>query len=204
MRLIQGKGLQGRDTTALFSLALPGGSSFLLIRVAAPEMGPFVLMAARVLIATAALHIPASTATVLNATTSLFTAVVSVFWPGEMLSARKVAGLLLGLIGVAVVVGWTPLSIEPGSMPSGRVLIALLLLAVLATALASYSFFGLVARIGPTKTLSVLFFVPVFRIIFGHLFLNEPIGVSILGGLGVILVGVFLVMDVRFRLPAAG
>lgn len=65
---------------------------------------------------------------------------------------------------------------------------------MLATALTSYLFFTLVARIGPTRTLSVLFFVPLFGVAFGHLFLDEPIGWSILTGLAVILIGVFLVM----------
>lgn len=281
------------DLAALLSLAVLGGASFLFIRVAAPELGPFMLMESRVviaglvlmaaaklagqaipfrpywgrylvlgalygaipyaLIAMAALHIPASMAAVLNATTPLFTAVVSVFWLGEGLSARKIAGLLLGLTGVAMVVGWKPGSVDgsvlpwalcmllsslfyalgsiyakkalqgvpaiavatgqqlgaailllpgalaswPGSVPSGRAVIALILLALLATALTSHLFFGLVAKIGPTKTVSVLFLVPLFGIIFGHLILDELIGVSMLAGLAVILAGVFLVIGSR-------
>lgn len=288
-----------QDLIALLALAVLGGASFLFIRVAAPELGPFLLMDLRVLIAgvvllaaarstgqvvdfrthwrrylivgalygaipyaliaVASLRIPASMAAVLNATTPLFTAVVSLFWLGEGLSARKVGGLLLGLLGVALAVGWRPGSVDgsllpwslcmllsslfyalgsiyakrafqgvppiavaigqqfgagvillpaallswpsawPSAWPSGRAVAALLLLALLATAFTSYLFFGLVARIGPTRTLSILFFVPLFGILFAHLFLGEPISFSILAGLAVILVGVSFVIEVRPR-----
>lgn len=278
------------DLAAIAGLAALGGASFLFIRVAAPEFGPFALMGTRVtiaglllvalagvsgqsiafrenwrrylvlgilygaipysLIAWAAIHIPASMAAVLNATTPMFSALVSVFWLREPLTAIRVLGLLIGMTGVAITVGWTPGSFRtdllpwtlcmllsalfyslgsiyakkalqrapafgvafgqqfgaavfllpgallawPASPPSGRAITALLLLALLATALTSYFFFALVARIGPTRTLSGLYFVPLFGVTFGHLFLDEPIGWSLLTGLGVILTGVYLVM----------
>lgn len=53
----------------------------------------------------AALHLPAAYSAVLNATAPLFGALFSAIWLNEHLSLRKVLGLLLGLTGVAVLVG---------------------------------------------------------------------------------------------------
>lgn len=64
---------------------------------------PFVLIMA------AELHLTASFAAILNATSPLFGAVVTTAWLGEPLTARKVAGLVLGLFGVTVLVGWSAL-----------------------------------------------------------------------------------------------
>jgi drug/metabolite transporter (DMT)-like permease len=56
-----------------------------------------------VLYAIAALHIPASYSVILNSTTPLFTALLSVPLLGERLTRAKVAGLLAGAAGVALV-----------------------------------------------------------------------------------------------------
>lgn len=60
------------------------------------------------LIAFAELHMTASLAAILNATTPLFTAAVAAGWAGERLSPRAWVGAVLGLAGVAVLVGWNP------------------------------------------------------------------------------------------------
>ena len=52
--------------------------------------------------------LPASLASILNATTPLFTAVVAALWLGDALTVRKGAGLILGISGVGAVVGWSP------------------------------------------------------------------------------------------------
>ena len=62
-----------------------------------------------ILIATAELHLTAGFAAILNATSPLFAAIVAAIWIKEALPARKVVGLLLGLVGVGVLVGWSPL-----------------------------------------------------------------------------------------------
>ncbi len=61
------------------------------------------------LIATAELRLTAGLAAILNATTPLFGAVVAALWIKETLTVNKVIGLLLGLAGVAVLVGWSSL-----------------------------------------------------------------------------------------------
>ncbi len=45
-------------------------------------------------------------------TTPLFSAVVAAFWIGETLSAKKIAGLVLGIAGVVVLVRWTPIPFD--------------------------------------------------------------------------------------------
>jgi drug/metabolite transporter (DMT)-like permease len=60
------------------------------------------------LIATAQLHLTASTAAVLNATVPLFAAFAAAAWDRRSIEGRRVAGLGFGLSGVALVVGWTP------------------------------------------------------------------------------------------------
>jgi drug/metabolite transporter (DMT)-like permease len=56
-----------------------------------------------VLYAFAALHLPASYSVILNSTTPLFTALLAVPLLGERLTAAKVAGLVAGAAGVALV-----------------------------------------------------------------------------------------------------
>ncbi len=53
----------------------------------------------------AALTLPAAHSAVLNATAPLFGALFSAIWLSERLSLRKLAGLMLGIAGVAILVG---------------------------------------------------------------------------------------------------
>ena len=72
-------------------------------------------------------YVTASTAAILNATSPFFGAIVGAVWLKESLTLRQLAGMCLGLGGVALLVGWQP---EP---LSGLVLTATL--ACLAAAL---------------------------------------------------------------------
>lgn len=82
------------------------------------------------LVATAALYLTASNVAILNATTALCTAVVAAAWRREAhdrLTPRKVLGLVLGVIGVAVLVGWNPQPLTAKMMFAvGAVLLAAL------------------------------------------------------------------------------
>lgn len=64
------------------------------------------------LIAAAELHITASLASILNATTPLFSLLLSVVWLGEPLTPRRLAGVLLGVLGVGVLVGLGPVTVD--------------------------------------------------------------------------------------------
>lgn len=65
-----------------------------------------------ILISASELHLTASLAAILNATTPLFAAALSVIWLREGLTARMVAGLVCGLGGVIVIAGWSPLPLD--------------------------------------------------------------------------------------------
>jgi drug/metabolite transporter (DMT)-like permease len=66
------------------------------------------------LIASAELYIPASLAAILNATTPLFMAGVAAVWLGERLTVKRAIGIVVGIVGVAILVGWSPVSLNGG------------------------------------------------------------------------------------------
>jgi drug/metabolite transporter (DMT)-like permease len=75
----------------------------------------------------AALYVPASVESVLNALSPLFGAIFSAIWLGEALTLRKVAGLIVGTVGVATITSF-------GSLPASPLLVPAILACVLATA----------------------------------------------------------------------
>ncbi|MHC0036944.1 DMT family transporter [Pseudoneobacillus sp. C159] len=77
--------------------------------------------------------------------------------------------------------------------------LAVIALAIFCTAIAYLLYFYLIEKVGPTKTLSVTFLIPVFGMIWASLFLKEHITVGMLVGLLVILGSVFLISDVRVK-----
>jgi drug/metabolite transporter (DMT)-like permease len=101
------------------------------------------------LIAGAELHLTASFAALLSATVPLFAATYSAVWFGEQLTAVRVTGLLTGVIGVAIMVGWSAVPLT-----------GVMILAIVATLAASASYAGaavftrLKLRGVPTHTLA--------------------------------------------------
>ncbi len=75
------------------------------------------------LLAFAALSIPAGMSAILNSTMPLFGAVVGYFWLGDRIARTQVFGLLLGIVGVTVLV-WGKLSFGGGG--SGPAILAVL------------------------------------------------------------------------------
>ena len=64
------------------------------------------------LISAAEIHLTASLAAILNSTTVMFTAIVAAMWMGDALKARKIVGIILGIFGVTVLVGWDPIPLS--------------------------------------------------------------------------------------------
>lgn len=64
------------------------------------------------LISTAEINLTASLAAILNSTTVMFTAVLAAVWMGDALTARKLVGVALGIVGVTVLVGWDPITMN--------------------------------------------------------------------------------------------
>src|SRR5918995_1723594 len=144
--------MRPRDFAGLTLLGALWGGAFLFIRVAVPDLGPFLLVELRVglavvvlvlyalavgrvpkirsrwrsflvlgffnsavpfsLISAAEIYLTASLAAILNSTTVMFTAIVAAVWMGDALTTRKVFGVVLGIIGVTVLVGWDPMAVD--------------------------------------------------------------------------------------------
>ena len=68
------------------------------------------------LIAFATLTLPVGIGALLNAATPLFTAMIGVVVLGQRLTGRVVAGIAIGIGAVALVVGWSPLDLGPGTL----------------------------------------------------------------------------------------
>jgi drug/metabolite transporter (DMT)-like permease len=207
------------------------------------------------LIAAAEIELTASLAAILNSTTALFAAVVAAVWIGEALTVKKVFGLVMGLVGVTVLVGWDPIPLSgivllavgamlaaslsyaiggvyvkrtfagvpplamaigqqagaafvllplaavslPEEAPPLSAVLSALALTLLSTTVAYLLYFRLIENVGPTKTLTVTFLIPVFGLLFGVVLLGEPVGVGTLVGFAIILYSVALVTEVRLR-----
>jgi drug/metabolite transporter (DMT)-like permease len=87
----------------------------------------------------------------------------------------------------------------PSQFPSAEVVVSVLGLAVLCTALGYLLYFALIQNVGPVKTLSVTFLIPVFGIVWGAIFLGEVVTVGVIAGLLLIFLSIALVVNVPLR-----
>ena len=208
---------------------------------------PFILISA------AELHLAASFAAILGSTVPLFAAVLGARMLGERLTAARLGGLALGIVGVAVMVGWGPMTLDtttvlsvlallvasasyaasgiytklrlkgvstyslalgqqvgalvwlavpgvvlaPRSAPPAAAVGSLLALGVLSTGFAYLLYFKLLERVGPTKTSTVTYLIPIVGMLAGALVLDEPLTGGMLVGLVLVLASVLLVNEVR-------
>jgi drug/metabolite transporter (DMT)-like permease len=214
---------------------------------------PFVLWAH------AAGALPATLLSVLNATAPIWGAVVGAAWARQRPAARVLVGLVLGLAGVAVLVGVESLALAPGSgwavaaalaaslcyglsttyaraapgveplanahgsmwaaalwmlplwlataqpvpTPTPTVAGAALALGVVCSGVAYLLYFRLLADIGPVRTLTVTFLIPVFGTLWGVVFLDERVGWHTLAGGMLVLCGTALASGWRWRRTGA-
>ena len=287
----------------LIALAAIWGGSFLFMRIAAPVLGPVLLIQCRVVLAAlflaglavlrrkpldlrshwkhflilglfnnavpftlfawAAQILPASLESVLNATAPIWGAILGAAWTRTLPSPKAAVGLLLGIVGVAVLVGLDAGGLTPqvplaaggallaaacyavaalyskaaksvdafsnahGSMwgatllmapaapffpmhavPGGWVILSVVLLGILCSGVAYILYFGLMDEVGPSQTLSVTFLIPIFGILWGYLFLHEPVTPHMVIGGAIVLIGTALItgfnpLAVMRRRPAA-
>jgi drug/metabolite transporter (DMT)-like permease len=278
-----------KDTIDLIILAVVWGASFLFMRVAGPEFGPFALVEVRVAIAGlfllpflllrsglaelaanwkalvllgtlssalpfvllvySTLHITGGFASILNATSPLWAALIAWVWLADRMTVSQVAGLVLGFIGVYILVWdemsfalidgvtlailaallssvcygaaanytkryvWrvNPLVLAVGSqlgaaivlLPgavltwpeapiSGTAWMSVIAMGIVSTGLAYILYFRLIASAGPAKAITVTYLVPVFAMLWGALFINETVSLTMAVGCAVILVGTAL------------
>lgn len=204
---------------------------------------PFVCMA------WAATILPAGYLAIINGMVPLWAALFAAWLLREPLGARRAAGFLLGIAGVALLVnlgpvelnvktlaaagaavagaacwGWAgvmikqrsgmpPMGLAAGSIAWAAVLMApawvdapplqawtveataaLVAVGALCSGLAYLPFFTLIRDIGPTRTLSVGLLVPVLGVLWGWLFLGEPVTLAMLAGTALVLAALGLVM----------
>jgi drug/metabolite transporter (DMT)-like permease len=201
------------------------------------------------LFAYAVLSVTAGFASVLNATTPLFGALVAFVWLRDRPAPLRIAGLIVGFAGVLVLV-WGRLSVRddgggalavaagltaallygiaanytkkrlsgvdslviatgsliaatvflvplavlywPAAQPTVASWVSAALLAIICTGIAYILYFRLLSRVGPSKTLAVTYLIPAFGVLWGHLFLDEPVTASMIVGCSVILLGITL------------
>lgn len=118
------------------------------------------------------------------------------------LSATYIKRSLVGVSAVVIAAGsqlaafllflpLLPLSV-PASFPSSIAIFALIALAVFSTALAYLMYFRLIRILGPARAVTVTYMIPLFAMIWGSLFLHEPITWDMVVGCIVILTGTAL------------
>ncbi len=215
------------------------------------------------LFAFAARTMPASLMSILNATAPIFGAVISAVWLRTAMTWKSGLGLLLGIAGVAILVGFdsgnltaaTGLGVAAGlaagfcyglasayakkapsvdgfsnahgSMwgacvlmfpaapffapvhaPHLTVMLAVVAVGVMCSGIAYVLYYNLINAIGVAPALSVGFLIPVFGVLWGALFLHEPVGSQTLIGGAVVLAGTALITGfnpaslLRRKLPA--
>ena len=86
------------------------------------------------------------------------------------------------------------LATAPRTWPSAPSLACAVVLGVLCTGLAYVLYFRLLAAVGAARSMTVTYLIPLFGLLWGALFLSEPLRPSMLVGGVVILIGVTLVV----------
>jgi len=84
----------------------------------------------------------------------------------------------------------------PSTLPSNSSIMAVIALGVICTGIAYIMFFRLIVAIGPAKTISVTYLIPIFGIIWGVIFLDESVTFWTFIGGGLIFTGVALTTGV--------
>jgi drug/metabolite transporter (DMT)-like permease len=202
------------------------------------------------LFAFAALHIPASYSVILNSTAPLFTALLAVPLLGERLTVAKMAGLVVGAAGVALVsragpvvpdfwfwisvgaclcsaicyaassiymkkyaadarplaiAAWSQIfaalalapfvPFAPPRAPVTPLIIGnALALALVCSSIAYVLYYRLIADIGPTRALTMALLMPAFGMLWGYVFLDEPITLPMIAGCGLVIGGATVVL----------
>ena len=198
----------------------------------------------------------ASVLSVLNATAPVFGAVIGALWLHDPLSTRKIAGMLIGIGGVAILL-WADVgdahALHPTAVAAalgtacaygfssnyarrhaatldhfnsahGSLWVAALIIApaapfaslaapisvgvaaaaaalgVVCTGIAYLLYFRLIHDVGPASALTVAFLIPVFGVLWGVVFLDEPVTLALVSGGVLVIAGTALAT--RFRLSS--
>ncbi|MCU1551537.1 MAG: hypothetical protein JWR36_2097 [Glaciihabitans sp.] len=108
--------------------------------------------------------------------------------PGVGVVAVSLAAAAVVYVPVVLLTGgW------PAALPSGQVVVAIVVLAVVCSALAFVLLVALVAEVGPVKATAITYINPAIAILVGTLVLHERITVWTIVGFALVLAGSYLV-----------
>ncbi len=125
--------------------------------------------------------------------------VASVYAKRNMRDVPSAAMALYSQLTAAIVLAPALMFVPLPSSPTPLVIGNVVALALGSTALAYLLYFRLIATIGPARALTVTFLIPLFGVLWGYLFLGEPLAVNTLAGCALILGGTWIAA----RAPAA-
>jgi drug/metabolite transporter (DMT)-like permease len=106
------------------------------------------------------------------------------------------ASALAGGSNIAAAVLLAPLALAcpPAGWPTAQAAWAAVGLGVLCTGVAYLLYYRLVTDVGPARALTVTFLIPVFGMLWGAVFLGEPVTATMLGGCALVLAGTGLIV----------
>lgn len=106
---------------------------------------------------------------------------------------------------IAAAILLVPLSVPswPSTNPSLVSWLAAIALGIACTGIAYILYFRLIANVGPAKAITVTYLIPMFGILWGALFLHEPVTVNMIVACAVILLGTALATGTISFKPAA-
>lgn len=112
---------------------------------------------------------------------------------GRRLAHVRPIGLAFGaMVAATVLVAPAGLLQLPNDVPGWKPLLAVVVLGVVGTGLAYILYFGLVLGAGASRAILITYLVPALALVYGALFLEEPVTASALAGLALVLAGVAL------------
>jgi drug/metabolite transporter (DMT)-like permease len=110
---------------------------------------------------------------------------------GRDTSAR---GMAVGTQIMGGIVLLPLLPVSPPPLPGLSVVVSMLALGLVRGALAYILYFRLIADIGATGALTVTYLIPAFGMLWGSVFLGEPLSATMIAGALTVIAGTVLVL----------
>ena len=118
---------------------------------------------------------------------------LSVLYAGRAIRSFPPLEVAVGQLAVgALLAAPVALAQWPSEAPAAKAVAAIVALGALGTGLAFLLYFTLIARAGASRAILVTYLVPAFALVYGSVFLDEPVTASALAGLALILAGTAL------------
>jgi drug/metabolite transporter (DMT)-like permease len=122
--------------------------------------------------------------------------IASVYAKRRMTTIPSSAVALYSQLAAAAVLAPALLFVPAPGPLTPLVIANALALALASTAFAYLLYFRLIATIGPARALTVTFLIPLFGVVWGFLFLGEPLTANMLSGCALIVAGTWVAVRV--------